>query len=237
MKDLREYSIQAADGALGLVKDFYFDDEAWVIRYLVVEVDPGERAVLLSPISIGHPNWEGANFPTTLTRQQVNDSPGVDTHRPVSRQHEERQLRYYGYGTYWGGAGQWGAGMCPSTLQSRVEQSGAVDADRTDRPDGDSHLRSANEIRTYHVHANDGDVGPVNGFLVDESTWAIPFLIVNSSKWWIGHEVLVAPQWIERVDWRSRTVFVNLTRNTLRDAPPYDAKTQLQKRLEEAGHS
>ena len=183
MRDFSDYSIQAADGVLGLVKDFYFDDDAWVVRYIVVEVDPGEpnRQVLISPLSIGHPNWEAATFPTLLTRKQINESPAIDTGKPFSRQ-----------------------------------------------PNEAAHLRSAKEVRTYEVHGSDGEVGRVKGFVVDESTWAIGYLIVNTSKWWLGHEVLVDPGSIEQVDWLQRTVTVDMSRDAIRHSAPYDVRMLMQ---------
>ncbi len=79
----------------------------------------------------------------------------------------------------------------------------------------------------YHIEATDGDVGHVQGMLVDEETWAIRYIIVNTSNWWLGHQVLIAPQWIQDVSWSDATVSVNLTRQAVKDAPPYDSAAQL----------
>ena len=129
-------------------------------------------------------------------------------------------LGYYGYGSYWGGGGLWGAGIYPDVLQAGLQEKGT----RTDTSAGpaeavveqhqhdDPHLRSGNAVMRYYVHASDGDMGHVEGFLVDEKTWAIRYLIVNTSNWWLGHEVLIAPQWIDHVDWTESTVSVGLTR-------------------------
>jgi hypothetical protein len=74
--------------------------------------------VLISPISIGRPNWSEKILPTSLTMDQVKNSPDIDTDKPVSRQHEMGYLGYYGYGNYWGGGGLWGAGIYPDVLQA-----------------------------------------------------------------------------------------------------------------------
>ncbi len=79
----------------------------------------------------------------------------------------------------------------------------------------------------YYVHASDGDMGHVKGFLVDEKSWAIRYLIVNTSNWWLGHEVLIAPQWIDHVDWTESTVSVDLTREAVKHSPPYDSAAPL----------
>jgi hypothetical protein len=96
MKDMEDYSIGATDGIIGQVTDFYFDDDAWVIRYLVVGTDdvPARHKVLISPIAIGQPNWSEKILPVSITRQQVKNSPDIDTDKPVSRQQE---MGYLGY--------------------------------------------------------------------------------------------------------------------------------------------
>jgi hypothetical protein len=247
MKDMEDYTIGATDGVIGRVKDFYFDDDAWVIRYLVVDAGEGRRKVLISPISIGQPNWSEKILPVALTRTQVAHSPDIDidTDKPVSRQQEMGYLGYYGYGSYWGGGGLWGAGIYPDVLQAGLQNRGT----RTDKSAGhagavvgqdqhdDPHLRSGNAIMRYYVHASDGDMGHVEGFLVDEKSWAIRYLIVNTSNWWLGHKVLIAPQWIDHVDWLESTVSVGLTREAIKRSPPYDAARPLDREQEVGIHT
>jgi hypothetical protein len=246
MKTMEEYSIGAKDGIIGRVRDFYLDDELWVIRYLVV--DAGElragRRVLISPIAIGRPNWSEKLLPVSLTRMQVADSPDIDTDKPVSSQHEMGYLGYYGYGNYWGGGGLWGAGIYPDMLQgglqntgARMDRAGVFAGEGGGRKRDDPHLRSGNALMRYYVHASDGDLGHVAGFLVDEESWAIRYLIVNTSNWWLGHEVLIAPQWIDRVDWLDSTVSVGLTREAIQQSPPYDPAIPFDRELEAGIHA
>lgn len=238
MKDLEGYSIGATDGTIGQVKDFYFDDESWVIRYLVVATDErfSHKKVLISPISIGRPNWSEKSLPASITQAQVRSSPDIDTHKPVSRQHEMGYLGYYGYPNYWGGGGLWGGGLYPDMLQAGLGGGGAglgkhdpvgratLRSRAARHPHDDSHLRSGNAVMRYYVHATDGDIGHVQGMLVDEETWAIRYVIVNTSNWWLGHEVLIAPEWIDDVYWAESKLEVALTRQSVKDAPIYDSK-------------
>ena len=247
MNDLEDYAIRATDGTIGHVKDFYFDDGAWVIRYLVVDTGSWllSRKVLISPIAIGHPNWTEKVLPVSITKEQVKNSPDIDTDKPVSRQHEMRYLGYYGYPYYWGGAGLWGGGFYPSLMmpgydgfastphavQSEAEKAFAQ-AEVARHEDDDHHLRSCKAVKGYHIQATDGDIGHVQGLLVDEETWAIRYIIVDTSNWWLGHQVLIAPQWIQDVSWSDATVSVNLTRQAVKDAPPYDSAAQLDRKQE-----
>ena len=234
IQDLEGYTIGAIDGMIGHVKDFYFDDEAWVIRYLVVETGKwlSHRSVLISPRAINQPDWSERTFPAALTQDQVKNSPSIDTDKPVSRQHEIGYLDYYKYPYYWDGGDFWGdgkmwLGMGSGRTGSRSRSTNAealpagTGANTEGRGQGDPHVRSHNEIIGYDVLAADGHIGHVQGFLLDEKGWAIRFIVVNTSNWWLGHQVLIAPQWITNVSWEERTVSVSLTREAVKGSPPY----------------
>jgi len=85
----------------------------------------------------------------------------------------------------------------------------------------DPHLRSTNAVSGYHVQASDGGIGNVEDFIVDEEVWAIRYLIINTRNLWPGKVVLVSPRWIKDVSWGELKVFVNLTRETIRQSPEY----------------
>jgi hypothetical protein len=236
MQELEKFAISASDGVIGRVKDCYFDDDAWTVRYLVVDTGSwlSSRKVLISPISVSHPNWVGETLQVGITRKQLRDSPNIDTDKPVSRQYEQQYLGYYGYPYYWGGAGLWGAGIYPYAMapgyagygpegvaREREEQVWLL-AEQARHRNDDPHLRSCKEVNGYHVHAVDGEIGHVAGYLIDDQTWAVRYIIVDTSNWWVGHKVLIAHEWIREVEWAGRTVSIDLTRQAVRDAPHYD---------------
>ena len=236
--DLLGSDVQGSDGSIGEVSDLYFDDHTWTVRSLVVKSGDWlarRRNVLISPISIKPDSVRGKTFWISLSRAQVRGSPDVDTQRPVSRQHEVEQYGYYGYPYYWGGSGLWGEGMQPASMMAAY--SGIVSDDVARRQEAfvksqaafhrqrgdDPHLRSCRAVLGYHLHATDGELGHVAGFLVDDETWSLRYLIVNTSDWWFGHDVLVAPSWIDDVSWLEATLSVGLSRRAVKDAPPYVA--------------
>ena len=236
LRDLEKCTIGATDGDIGQVKDLYFDDRAWAIRYLIVDTGSwlSGRKVLISPISIHKLDWPAHSLAASITRDQVEKSPDIDTDKPVSRQHEVQYLGYYGYPTYWDGAGMWGGGMVPLAMypgyaglpggaaerQKAIEES--ANAERARHRDDDPHLRSCTTVMGYHILATDGEVGHVEGYLIDDETWAIRHLVVNTSNWWLGHKVLIAPQWIDGVQWSDQTVTVDLGREAVKSSPAYD---------------
>ncbi len=241
LKELHDYTIGATDGAIGQVRDLYVDDEAWVVRYLVVETGGWlmGKKVLISPIAIGNADWTKRQLPVSITMEQVKNSPDFDSEMPVTRQHEADYSGYYDYPIYWGGAGYWGGGMYPNLMLTSYGGYGTPQAMAQEarnartraiagRDEGaDPHLRSCEAITGYHLHASDGEIGHVCGMLVDDKTWAVQYLIVDTSNWWLGHKMLVAPEWIEDVSWAQRTVSVGLTRQAVKDAPAYDPAERL----------
>jgi hypothetical protein len=245
LKDIEKCAIGATDGDIGRVKDLYFDDHAWTIRYLVVDTGTwlAERRVLVSPIALLKPDWAAHRLPAAITRDQVAHSPDIDTEQPVTRQHELRYLGYYGYPSYWDGAGLWGGGMIPFAMlpgqaelplgaAARERAIAGAEAERERHRDNDPHLRSCAAVVGYHLQVTDGEVGHVEGFLIDDETWAIRYLVVNTSNWWVGHKVLIAPQWVQGVHWSDRTVAVDLTRDAVQAAPAYDPSADLDRQHE-----
>ena len=248
IKDMESFAIRATDGMIGHAMDFLFDDGKWVIRYLVVNTGTwlSGRGVLVSPIALGHPDWATKVLPLSITKARVKDSPDIDTKKPVSRQHEMSYISYYGYQDYWSGGALWGdvsypalmmpavAGLLSKPGDARSSARRSAPRAATLRKGEDPHLRSSKVVLTYNVEASDGDIGHVEDMLVDEETWAIRYIVVNTSNWWLGHQVLIAPQWIQDVRWSDDTVSVNLTRQAVKDAPPYDP-TALLDRDQELG--
>jgi hypothetical protein len=223
-KDLYGLKIRATDGEIGTIDEFYFDDETWAIRYLIV--DSGGwldgRRVLISPISVcGQPDWQSKRLDVSLTKRQVENSPDINTHQPMSRQHEMEYLGYYGYPFYWGGSNLWGSELYPSGLAFEAPPLMDAMTTRTGIRQDDSHLRSAQAVSGYFIEASDGEIGHLDGFVVDDETWAIRFIEVATRNWWPGKKVLVAPAWIERMSWADSKVFVGLSRETIKNGPEY----------------
>ena len=246
--DLQGYAIRATDGLIGHLQDFYFDDEKWVVRYLIVDTGTwlSSREVLISPMAIGKPNWSDEVLPASLTKEQIKNSPDIDTNKPVSRQHEIEYSSYYTYPYYWGGAGLWGGEMGPNMIMPGYEgvragphpvrtpeEMAQERAQSLAREGDDPHLRSCKAVMGYHIHATDGDIGHVQSLLIDENTWAIRYLVVDTSNWWLGHKVLIVPQWVQDISWADAKISVNLSRQSIQDAPAYDANAPFGRKSEE----
>jgi hypothetical protein len=233
---MKGYTVAASDGDLGSVHDLFFDDEAWVARYVIVDTGkwlPG-RLVLISPISVNQPDWIERQLNVGLTRAQVKNSPPIETHRPVSRQQELRYLRYYGYPGYWGAPGLWGPAAFPTALIP-AERTPAFDeqtAEREQIGNEESHLRSCREVTGYRLQATDGELGKIDDFLFDDLDWAIRYIVVDTNAWWFGGQVLIAPEWVDEIDWSTRSLRVDVSRKSVKRAPGYDVVAHVNRQWE-----
>lgn len=227
IKALRGFAVATNEGEVGRVRDVYFDDSQWVIRYFVVDTGGWPRGddVLLSPRSGAIGDWSMRALHFTLTRRQIENSPGVDTAKPVSRQYEEEFAAYYGYPYYWAGPDQPSA-IYPGVVERKPLDEAEKRAIRQclvqERARADPHLRSSAEVIGYRIHAMDRQIGHVEDFLFDETDWSIRQMVVGTRNWLPGRLVLIAPHLIKRVDWDDKSVFVGITRTDVEHSPAYD---------------
>jgi hypothetical protein len=200
--------LQASDGEIGHVRDFYIDDKNWAIRYLVADTGGWlrERLVLISPQALGHLHPKGSVLLVNLTRRQIENSPSIDEHKPVSRQQEEEFHRHYGYPYYAQSWPLWGLSGYPVIVPPPPPAS-------TKSPTADSHLRSARFIRGYKVEATDGVVGELADFMIDDRTWLIREIVVEFGHWFSGKAIRVPTEKISRISYGDSTVYVDLTRD------------------------
>ncbi len=235
LKDLESYKVSAVDGDVGRVTDFLFDDEQWTTRYLVTDTSgywEVAHQVLISPISFRRVDWETRLFHVGLTQDKVKNSPSVDLAKPVSRQYERAYSQYYGWPYYWGtGAiGAWNMGAYPYALAASTMKE---EPQPTDEAHNDPHLRSAKEVAGYHVHGSDGVIGHIADFIVDDETWTIRYLVVDTRNWWFGKKVLVAPHWAQKVSWSDSMVYLDLTRDAIKNSPAWNPDALVNRQYEE----
>ena len=232
--ELIGYGVRATDGSIGSVADLFFDDTSWTARWAVVDTGswlPGRR-VLLPPSALGRPDARAREFPVDLTQQQIKDSPDVATDAPVSRQRESDIYGYYGWTPYWH-PGYVPAAGAPLAAPLPLTDPPRRAPDGTEPPSGDPNLRSANEITGYYVRATDGDIGHIEEFLVEDGSWAVRYVVVDTKNWWPDRKVLVSPRWFRDVSWGEQRVHVDLTRAQVEKSPEYDPAATVDRAYED----
>jgi hypothetical protein len=223
IKQLYGTKLGASDGEIGHVKDFYFDDQIWAVRYVVADTGSwlSGSLVLLSPHAFSSLDATGKVLRVNLTRKLIEDSPLIESHKPVSRQYEEEYHRYYGWPYYWQGDALWGMSGFPILQLPAMPLANESAGDyRLPLERTDAHLRSTQAVGGYHLQASDGVIGHVCDFMMDAQSWAIRQLIVKTGHRFSGKEVQIPTRNVERISYPDSTVFVNLARQAIEQGPP-----------------
>lgn len=215
---LHNFTLHAGDGEIGAIHDLYFDDERWIVRYLVASAGAwlSGRRVLISPASVKNVDWFAKTVTVSLTRDQVANGPDTAADQPVSRQHEAELAAFYGWPPYWAMSP---LGIEPMVMPAPWQE--ALRQARANRNPGDPHLRSAREVKGYRIEARDGSIGHVSDLIFDEETWAIAFLVVEAGSWFHTRLVLLKPEWIEAISWEDRHVTVGVNRAVIGESPEF----------------
>jgi len=232
MNEILGYTLDATDGELGTVHDFYFDDSQWTTRYLVVDTGnwlPGRR-VLISPVAILDSDWGNQRLSVALTQSQIEQSPSTEGDLPVSRQREMQLVRYYGWAPYWQPAGTPVGAAAPILIHPPRADTHA------EHQDADPSLRSIREVKGYRIEARDGLTGHVEDFISDTEGWLIRYITVDTRNWLPGKKVVIPPSWAERVDWQERRLHIDETRDRVRNAPELDFAVAVDREVERRFH-
>lgn len=230
VKSLTGFILKETDGELGKAEEYYFDDQTWNIRYLVVKTGNwfSQKKVLISPTAIQKTDWKRGEFLVNLTRNQIENSPDIDTAKPVSRQHEEQLSSYYQWENYWQEDAHGGAifGMMPEELydeeDNESQEEPAPDMSSQNSTANDLHLRSTEKVLGYKIHATNGEIGEVVDYIIDDATWKIKFLVVKTGTWLDRTKVLLATKWITDVNWDNSVVIVDITTDAIQDSPEFN---------------
>lgn len=215
--------LHATDGAIGHIKDFYFDDALWVVRYLVADTGTWitGRMVLISPLALGKFNDEDKTLDVNLTRRQIEESPSIAEHKPISRQFEEEYFQYYNWPFYWQGGALWGVSEFP--LGTPLPLPKPPTEPPPPRPPEDAHLRSAKSVVGYKAQGVDEEAGKVADILVDDRTWLLRGLLVENGQWLHGRKTEVSTLQVARISWNDSTVYLKTTKQALDRAPAFES--------------
>jgi hypothetical protein len=218
MKELRGYAIRTTDGDIGKVYEFYLDDAAWTVRYMVVDIGGwlSGRPVLIPRAALGQADSKAHILPVELTKMQVEKCPDIDASKPVYRQQSSRLPN--DWPLYWGGGRLLIAGIFDGYPYGKSKGRKRPIEEHNDDP----HLRSTREVSGYRIHAGDATIGHVEDFIVDDDSWVVRYMVVDTRNWLPGKKVLVATRWVQEIRWASYSVYVNLHREAIQQLPKFD---------------
>ena len=117
-------------------------------------------------------------------------------------------------------------------VESGIPFEESILAKTTEKEPADPHLRSTSEVKGYRIHATDGEIGDVEDFIIDDKTWSLNFLVVDTGNWFPGKKVLIAPKWIKEVKWEDSAVYVDIPVTAVKNSPEYDPIAPIQETYE-----
>jgi len=228
LKELNGTTISATDGEVGQVKDIYFDDEQWAIRFMVVDTHPWmplSEKVLISPIALVSYHSNDKLLNVSLDKESVKNSPKIEEHEPLSRKFEKAYFDYFGYGYYWLGSDAWGQYSYPTGLfQQNMIQQELAENETHESLKKVNHLRSANEINHYGIDALDGNNGYIKDFIWDTENWTLSYLVIDTNDWLPGgKKVLISPKQVKSLNWEDKSVTCNISLAQIEACPEYHA--------------
>lgn len=211
------YKLMAKDGEFGKCDDFLFEDQPWIIRYMVADTGGflNRRKVLIPLIELEKPDRSTQLFHVDLTKEQIEESPPLSEDKPVSRQYERISYLYFGWPAYWAEDDLENTASTPSGVFREPENA-------QDSGEKDSSLRSVKEVAGYHVAATDGKVGKVSDFIVDDNIRTIRYLVLDIQKSVKGKKVVLPPDWVNTVDWLNKFVSVDLSVDGINNCPEFN---------------
>lgn len=218
--------VRGTDGICGHIQDIYFDEEKWTLRYFLLDTGgwlPG-KLVLISPLAIDDIDFKNKILEVNLSKDQIDKCPNPSEHAPITRQMEENYANYYEYPHYWPGMGIWPAVGYDLAYYSRFQNHGHTDQETQslkNKKIKDQHLRTANELKSYSLVAIDGKFGHLEDFIVDDETWELRYLVIDTINWWPSKVIILSPQWIEKIDWVELEIILGLDKVKIKNSPLY----------------
>ncbi len=233
IKGLIHYKIEAIDAHIGHAVDFLFDDNSWVMRYLVDDTGhffPG-RKILISPTSIGRMDYETKIAHVNLDKQQVECSPAAESHKPVSLQKQNEIAQHF----QWPLAAEWAlAGGSPYHPTKAEKAKSWEKVAQKVNEEKDPHLRSVKEVLGYAIEALDGRAGRLEDLIIDDENWNIQYLIINIGS--VEHHkqlVMISPDWVDGIDWNEALMHFHQSKAKIAQSPVFNAETPINELYEQ----
>lgn len=239
LMDLEGATVHSVEREAGRVEGVYLDDAYWSVRYLVVGTGSwlAGKTVLVAPRAVRR--VESSVVVLELTKEQLQECPGADTDKPVSRQFETEIHDFFGWPYYWEPDTFTNLTPIPVTEnvygpEGRLSASERI-AEKQAAGEYKAHLRCIGELGGYALEAKEGEIGHVEDFVaeIDDDGWPVRYLVVNVGKFLAGHRVLLSTEWVDRLSWEGKSVGVDLTREAVENAPPFDPSQPVNRSVEE----
>jgi len=234
LNNLIGYKILAYDRLKGTLKDFLFDEESWMVRY--IEADYGgilsDKKVLIPKEFLKTPVWDKKQFPISLSSRSIESCPGIDKISPVSREYEKELNKHYNLDQYW-------PYVYPTNLSTVIfpPRPIRIPIKSVEEDEVDTSLRSFKEISGYRINAIDGKIGHIEDMVIDDEDWHLIYIVVDISNWmpW-SKKVMLPIDWLEEISYVKREISIKLLTEIIKEAPEFDGRHPIELDFEKGLH-
>lgn len=215
-----DFSVITTDGTKGKIKDFLFDEDTWIVRYM--EADFGsffkDKRILIPGVKFMEPGWNKQLFPVQLTKEEIGNSPSPEADQPVSKRFEQQLGKYYNY--MW----PWSYSVAPGAIGSYPVRPFTIPEKTVTEEQVDTNLRSLKEVTGYDIHAFDGNIGHLEDLITEEADWQIVYVIADTGGLFSSRKVILSVGWLKKISYSRKEVFMDLYKETVENAPEYDSE-------------
>ncbi|HKK58697.1 MAG TPA: PRC-barrel domain-containing protein [Salinivirga sp.] len=221
LKALLGFDLATTDKEKGKVKDFLFDEERWVIRYL--EADQGKilpsKQVLIPRVFLDQPEWSKGKFPVKMSKEDIEKCPATDETLPVSRKYEQELAEHLQLNNYWA--------VAPPIIGTSAYPPRPIvtPENQVKEEDVDTNLRSFKEVIGYEVDTSDGSYGELTDIIIDDDDWQIVYFVTNSKYTDTEREVMLAIGWIKEISYVNQRITLEIDFKNMVHAPEYHPAT------------
>ncbi len=218
-KNLQGFSVKTFEqDIVGHVRSFYIDEETWTVRYISIDtiLSPDKKSAVIAPSAIDRLMPAERMITLSLKTGHIQNSPAADDIMPLSREKEIEFSERYEWPAYWTNLS--------ATTPGVVEEL-ATSAPPEESRTLDNHLRDFEKMITYNLMAQGKNVGVVDDFIVDHTTWHTAFVIVDSSPLLPGRRVMLPPRVIAEIDSTQKSILADVTTESIKKAPAFEDGT------------
>lgn len=229
LSDFKGFLVYANDDKLGNVEDFYFDQDHFVFRYLVINTGKWlqNQENIISTNEITKIDFDSRKITVDLTKSEIEKSPTLDQNKPISKIKEKELIEFFGWPNYWVKDHSSESELIHAGTRERkklLSFKALKDDKKQDPEEIESNLRSLDELIGYKIHAQDEKFGHLEDIIVEENKWLIRYLLIDTKNILAGDRVLIAPEWIQSISWQKNEIFINKDKKEIENAPKYKMK-------------
>jgi hypothetical protein len=224
INSLTGYNMMATDGEIGKVIEFYFDDETWFLRYMILKTGDWlfGRKILISPDALKKTSWNTGLFSVNITKEQIRESPAINTDKPIYRSQEIELYAHYDWEGEWGSRFYEGGSMGKSNPIPVLDRGILSSADKADIYSNDKlHLQNTSKVLGFQILCTDGEFGSLVDFVMDDQTWQILYIVAETGISSDGKKTLIHIKDIQKVQLDQANILVNVTLATLKNGKSF----------------